>query len=222
VGEADLKERSLQGRLTVSDIWSYPLPENLGLRMVLDDGLTVKSVRADSPAAQIGLQPGDELLALGDQPLVSQADIQWVLHHAPPVTKLPVKFRRDGQVGEKLFDLRDDWKKTDMYWRSSLVGLRHGLHLQKASANERQKLGLGPERMALTVRYSFENAARAGIRNGDIIVSVNGRTDLLSESEVLAYLHLTRPVPREVNLEYSRKGEMGAAVMRLESQANSK
>src|SRR5262249_51783423 len=83
-----LRHHWQEKRLTAADIWPYPLPENIGLKMDVDDGLRVKTVTADSPAERAGIAAGDELVTLNGQRLISQADIQWVLHRAPVETKL--------------------------------------------------------------------------------------------------------------------------------------
>jgi serine protease Do len=207
VGEAQLHARRDEGLLTQSDLWSYPLPENLGVRLVIDDGLQVKAVKADSPAGRIGMLSGDELLALGGQPLISPADIQWVLHHAPAKTRLPVQFRRDGRIMDAMFELHGDWKKSDMYWRESLTGVRNGLFLQTLSLGERQRRGVPPDSMALLVRYAFDASAKAGVRNGDVILAADQRKDLNTEGEFLSYVHLTHPAPSNIKLEILRKGE---------------
>jgi S1-C subfamily serine protease len=176
VGEAEVAARYDAGALTASDIWCYPLPENLGLRLDVNDGLLVKTVKADSAAAVAGIQPGDQLISLGNQPLISQGDIQWVLHHAPIDTKL----------------------------RGS--GVRPGLVLHTISTGERQRQGLPAEGMALRVHHAFGAAGKARIGTSDIVVAANDRTDFKTESELLAYLRLAKPPMTSVRLKLFRKG----------------
>ncbi|MCI0350064.1 MAG: PDZ domain-containing protein, partial [Acidobacteriales bacterium] len=66
-------------RLGAADLWIYPLPENIGLKMDVDDGLRVKSVVPESPAARGDILADDELVLMNGQRLISQADVQWVL-----------------------------------------------------------------------------------------------------------------------------------------------
>lgn len=58
-GEALLKARRARGTLSAADIWSFPLPENVGLRMDLEDDLRVRSVAPGSAAARSGIAAGD-------------------------------------------------------------------------------------------------------------------------------------------------------------------
>lgn len=173
VGEAETAARTRAGLLTASDIWSFPLPENLGLRLDIEDGLLVKTVRADSPAARIGMQPGDQLVSLASQPVISQGDIQWVLHHTPVVTKLPVAFRRGGELLTRDLDLSGDWKKCNMPWRESLHGARPGFTLGTVPPGDRQRAGLPADGMALGVGYVTGAVAKPLLRGGDTIVAVD-------------------------------------------------
>ena len=95
-----------QQTLTADDIWVYPLPENIGLKMDVDDGLRLKTVTPGSPAAQAGIMAGDELVSMNGQRLISQADIQWVLHHAPAQTQLVASLTRNGAALKKTVALR--------------------------------------------------------------------------------------------------------------------
>lgn len=220
VGEAELEARTRTSTLTASDIWSFPLPENLGLRLDIDDGLLVKTVRADSPAARVGMQPGDLLVSLASSPVISQGDIQWVLHHTPVVSKLPVAFRRGGELLTRDLDLNGDWKKSNMPWRESLNGVRPGFTMGTVHPGDRQRAGLPADGMALGVGYVTGAVAKSLLRGGDTIVAVNGRTDFQTESEFLTYLRLSQPPLKSVRLKLMRKGEAREVELPLDSEKN--
>jgi hypothetical protein len=59
-------------------LWPFPMPDPLGLTLDPEERCTVKRVAAGSAAEKAGFQPGDDLLRLEGQPLVSVADVQWV------------------------------------------------------------------------------------------------------------------------------------------------
>jgi serine protease Do len=197
VREYTLRAKWQEKRLTANDLWVYPMPENIGLTMDATDGLVVKSVRPESPAAKAGLAPGDVLHALNGQRLISLADIQWALHSIPAETKLAVTLRRDdGSFEKKLVTLSGDWKQSDIAWRaSSWYALRHGLKTEPLSAAEKQKRAIAPDSLALTVKGLFGKGApllqKAGLRNNDIIVAIDGKTAAMTESQFLVYLRLT-------------------------------
>jgi serine protease Do len=59
-------------------------------------GALVAQVAPDGPAAQAGLRTGDVLLAWGGQPLESSSRLVRRVAEAPPGTRAPVRFLRDG------------------------------------------------------------------------------------------------------------------------------
>lgn len=210
VRENPLRQKWLDRKLTARDLWVYPLPENTGMKLEVDDGLRVSAVTPDSPAARAGLRPGDELRALDGQPLVSQADIQWVLHHAPVESRLPVTFTRAGESRSATLALAGAWKQTDLSWRpSSGPGLRWGVWSQPLSAEERQKRGIPAGGLALQVKNLFGPRAapvqQAGLRAGDVIVAVDGKESFANEGEFLGYLRLTHGPGERVKLTVRRE-----------------
>ena len=79
--------------------------------------------------------------------------------------------------------------------------------------DEQREAGGAPgDRMALRVRHVGEYgehavAKRAGFQKGDIIVSFDGRTEVMSESEVLAYAVQRKRPGDEVAVVVLRNGE---------------
>lgn len=207
VGEGEVARRWQDRELTMADIWPFPVPENIGLRLDVNDGLLVKQVRQGTPAATAGLQPGDELVSMAGQPLVSQGDIQWVLHRLPLETKFEVTFRREGELQSRELSLAGNWRKTDVSWRDSLAAIRPGIYVREISAGERRSKGIAETDAALAVRYvQGEAAKKSGIRQGDIILSVDGETSLKSEGDFLELLRITRADATSVKLRLHRRG----------------
>src|SRR3989449_3706443 len=63
-------------------LYPYPMPDTVGLSLDPKEKAKVTSVAAGSPAERAGLKVGDEVLSLEGQPILSIADVQWVLHNA--------------------------------------------------------------------------------------------------------------------------------------------
>jgi len=61
-------------------------------------GRFVDQVEANGPAAEAGLQPGDVLLQLGDNDLYSADDVADFLAVSSPGDRIPVAFKRSGDV----------------------------------------------------------------------------------------------------------------------------
>ncbi len=212
VREGILRVKWQEKRLTAADLWCYPLPENVGLKMDVDDGLRVKSVTPDSPAARASIEAGDDLMTLNGQRLLSQADIQWVLHQVPAETKLAVTFARKGQPQQKTIALSGNWKETDLSWRaSSGPGLRYGLWTVPLPEAEKKRRDIPAEAMALQVKNLFapraEPLQKAGLRVGDLIVAVDRKTGFLSESQFLVYIRLNHPPGDKLRLTILRGRE---------------
>jgi hypothetical protein len=195
VKEYALRAKWEEGRLAESDLWVYPMPERIGLTMDVDDGLRVKSVAEGSASSEAGIRPGDELISLQGQPLISMADIQWVLHNAPNDVRLPVTLRRAGQEMEMTISLTGDWKKSDVSWRaSSWYGLRQGVKFEPVSTEEKRRRGIREDQLALAVKGLFGKGGpkvrEAGVQMNDIIIAADGKTDAMDESDFLVWLRL--------------------------------
>src|SRR5262249_11611647 len=67
---AALKET---GRWRREDIWVYPLPENIGLTLEVDQGDRLRAVAPNSPAGRAGLHAGDTLRTVNGQSVASFA-----------------------------------------------------------------------------------------------------------------------------------------------------
>lgn len=61
-------------------LFPQPLPDVLGLKMDPRTASTVAEVQPGSLAATAELEPGDDIIAVNDQPIYSTADLQWALH----------------------------------------------------------------------------------------------------------------------------------------------
>lgn len=206
VGEAETRALlSPEPRIELRDIFPFPPPGTLGLELVIDDGLEVDSVETGSLAARAGIQTGDSLEALGDQSLISAADVHWALHHAPDSGEIPVVLRRGERRIRTTLPLESGWRRYDSHWRASIAPLRPEIHLRPDPYRVRK--GALPGKMGLGVHYPRGAAARAGLRNGDLLVAVDGRDDLHLEGDFLRYLHVDRPRIRSVQLTVIRKGK---------------
>lgn len=197
VKEFALRAKWEAGKLSPADLWVYPMPERIGPELDVDDGLLIKSVAKDSPAAKAGLTAGDSLVTAGGQPLISTADFQWVLHTSPADANLRVTINRGGRILTADIALRGDWKEqSNIAWRaSSWYGLRQGLKVEPLSAADKKSRGIEEDELALAVKGLFGKGApklqSAGLRNGDVIVAVDGKSEEMTESAFLVNLRLT-------------------------------
>jgi hypothetical protein len=200
-------------------IFPHPHPKAVGLILDPKERATVLRVEPKSIAEESGFKKGDVIVKLGGQPLLSIADVQWVLHQAPAeATSLKAEVRR-GEATETLtLTLPKGWRRLDdISWRATSWGLRRmatgGMILEPLTAEERKKAGLEETGMALRVKYlgggdgPHGAAQRAGFRQGDIIISFDERTDLLRETDLLMHALTRHKVGDEVKATVLRGGK---------------
>lgn len=177
-------------------LYPYPMPTTVGLALDPQEMAVVKSVTPDSAAAQAGFKPGDEIVSLGGQPLLSIADVQWVLHHAADSDSLPAVVKRGEKAAKLTLKLPTGWRRvSDISWRTTTWDLRRmasgGLVLETLPDEDRKSAGLDEGALALRVKYvgmynEHAAAMRAGFQKGDILISYGEETSPLTESDFLA------------------------------------
>jgi hypothetical protein len=189
--------RSRNEPLPEQVLFPYPLPDVLGLAMNPNQCATVADVKTNSVAARAGLQPGDRIQSLDGQPLLSTADLQWVLQHAEASEQLHADVLRGNERRQITIDLPAGWRReSDISFRVSTWELRRmgtgGMRLAELAPSDRQSRQLEAGQMALLVQHVGEygahaTAKRAGFQKGDVLIAIDGKRDLLSEGKFLAY-----------------------------------
>lgn len=198
-------------------LFPYPLPNVLGLVMDPNEKATVLEVAAGSAAARDGFLPGDEILSLAGQPLLSIADVQWVLHNATESRELPAQVLRKGKSLALPLTLAKGWRRQgDLSWRATSWDLRRmtlgGMRLDALSREQREKAGLDADTTAFRVRHVGEYgehavAKKAGFQKGDLLLSVDGNSDFHSEAEIMARLMNAKQPGDRVEFTVLRDGK---------------
>ena len=176
-------------------LFPYPLPDIFGLSVDKNTRGTVSAVEAGSGAETAGIKKGDEILTLSSQPILSLADIQWVLHNAPAVTELAFTLRRDGDIIAASVVLEEGWRsRSDISWRTSTWSLRRmafgGMVLESDPSS--RTMSLNAKHVGQYGEHAI--AKRAGLKKGDRIVSVDGLTGPMTETQILRHI-LTNTKP---------------------------
>ncbi|TWU02958.1 Trx7/PDZ domain-containing (seleno)protein [Stieleria varia] len=195
-------------------LFPYPHPKSIGLVLDPTKRATIKSVTEGTPAAASRLQPGDDLLSMNGQPLVSMADVQWVLHNLnSEPQEVELLLRRDGAITKSSLSLPSEWRRLDdPRWRVSSWGMSRmmtgGMRLQALTDEERAERGI-VDGMALRAssvgKYGpHATAMKAGFLVDDIVVSYDGRTDLMREADLFAYANANRRPGDKVAVEILR------------------
>jgi hypothetical protein len=193
-------------------LFPYPHPKTQGLILDPKERSTLLEVEKDSAAEKAGFKKSDVILALNGQPIVSIADVQWVLHHTLGAGATIQAEVQRGQEQRKLeMKLEKGWREREnLSWRVSTWGLRRkttgGLFLVPLTAEEREKMGLKAEDMALRTTNAPQLAAVAGFAAGDILVSFDGKS-FPRETDLIAYAINERKTGDKVTVSIIRNGK---------------
>ena len=197
--------------------WIYPFPdmEVTGAALAEDDALKLASVAKGSPADKAGLQPGDIITHLDGTPMISSADISWILHNLPDRATVSVGLLRDGSPVATKLALPGNWRTlSNIERRGGSWPMRAmafgGMKLEELPDDEKKALGIPAGKMALIAKHvgQYGNHALAkkeGWMKGDVLVSVSGSDRALSESQLIGAM-ITRYKPgQKVPCEIVRK-----------------
>src|SRR4051794_37093666 len=106
--------REQDGALPERVLFPYPHPKAIGLILDPQQRATVLRVNAGSLAEKAGFKTGDEIQTLNSQPLLSMADVQWVLHHVPAGGgSVDAVVIRSGKLTNLTLTLPTGWRKLD-------------------------------------------------------------------------------------------------------------
>jgi serine protease Do len=195
--------RQARQPVPISVLWSFPNPQVLGLDFDPAFRARLRNVPKDSPAFRAGLRPGDDIETADGEPMISVADVQWVLQQKFAPGKVVFEVRREGKKELATLELETDWrKKDDFTWRTLAWPLRlqlAGFRMKAIEESERRKLGLSPDQSAFKVaelppswlKEANRSAEKAGLKKGDVIVGFEGRAKF-EEKDLLAFVALGR------------------------------
>lgn len=218
IADAQRREyRQARQPLPEEVLFPWPMPQTVGLRLDPRQKATVAEVAEASAAQRAGIRAADEIVSLNGQPLLSIADVQWVLHHAPAEGGIEAQIRRGGKLRAVQIPLERGWRsRSDISWRTTTWDLRRagfgGMLLVDLPQAERRKAGLKDDALGLLVehvgQYGDHAAAhRAGFKKGDIVVSFDGLTSAARETDLLAHAIQKRRPGETLSIGILRNGK---------------
>ena len=137
-------------------------------------GALVSGVENDSPAARAGIEPGDVIVSVNGKEVKSSNELPPLIANILPGNSAKLQVWRKGSLRD--IDVKVGAQKEDKDKVASAEGKeanlgRLGLGVRTLTPEERRQVdGKG----GLLVESVSGAAARAGIRSGDVVLSVNG------------------------------------------------
>jgi Do/DeqQ family serine protease len=142
-------------------------------------GMLVTDLHRNSPFADAGLRPGDVILALGGTAVHSPPEVDYRILVAPRDAALGVTFLRDGRAMQAEVDL----SAPGTFGRAPATARRitieddvalRGLTVTALDSRINGELGLPGDTEGVVAIVAVNRAGLAGLRPGDVILSVNG------------------------------------------------
>src|SRR3954469_10918238 len=150
---------------------SQPLAESFGLQS--PTGALVGSVDKSGPAAKAGVQPGDVILAMNGKPIESSSELPPRVADLKPGSKASLELWRNG--AKKQVELTVGELKPEKIASSNAGDGEHGrlgLAVRPLTDEEKKEAQLAN---GLVVEQASGPSAQAGIREGEVILAVNGK-----------------------------------------------
>ena len=139
------------------------------------DGVLITQVFEDDPADEAGIREGDVVISVNDDPVDSSRDLSAAIANLPVGEKASIKVLRDGD--EKTYQVkltkRSDEERIAQGDKTEKDELGLGLSTLEPEAARRLGYDRNAKGVLVTLVEPGSNAARAGIRQGDLIMEVN-------------------------------------------------
>lgn len=163
------KGKVSRGRLGVSiQEVTADLAEALGLDK--PRGALVADIEPGSPADKAGVQISDIVLKFDGKPVNASIDLPRLVGAAKPGNQVALQVWRKGQV--KDLDITVGEMQDDKAAGKGRPSNKAGLAVRELTVEQRRQLGI---KSGVLVEESTGAAARADIRPGDIVLSVDGQ-----------------------------------------------
>jgi membrane-associated protease RseP (regulator of RpoE activity) len=192
----------------LNDLWLFPDGRSLGMAFEVDTGTVLAEV--SGPVRDAGARVGDEVVEVAGRDVLTFGDIQYQLDRVPgDAEHLDLGLRRGDDRLEVRLDLPPFWKASDHIagqHRFFVLDPFPGFWGRALDPRERAELGLPIDGLATLVeRFWAETTAyQAGLREGDVILAIDGLEQTPASRDARVYLRLFREVDDEVTLTVLR------------------
>jgi C-terminal processing protease CtpA/Prc len=217
VKSTQLMELKGEGKLKKEMVFTYPSPETFGVEIDPIRQTIIKTVAKNSNADSAGLKTGDEIVMVNGNAVSTYADITRVLEFVDG--NLNVEVTRGGETKNVDVRLSKGWRTVgDSSWRESehVVGPNSGFWGKKLSAGQKKRMRLDEDQLGLRITVIWGAwAKKAKLKQGDVVVSLDGKTDDWSIKQLQSYLHMNKDWGDKVEIEVMRGGRSVTTTMAL-------
>jgi len=148
-------------------------------------GALISNVEPDSAAAHAGLQAGDVIVKYNDSPIADAGQLSARVNMTPPGDKATLEIWRQSKLIAVSARIGSATEPTAAQGSDAQAQATLGLTLRPLKPDERHNAGLSG---GLVVEDVQGRAAEAGIRPGDVVLSVDG-TPLQSIPQLRDLMH---------------------------------
>ncbi len=224
VKEYSLLQAFHDGRFGRELLFTFPLPESLGLEIDRKFGHRIAKILPLSTAAKSELYAGDEIVQVSDVPIRSELDIRWALHRLPQTAaKVTILVRRPNDslsssnklAKSKLvtteITLPARWREGELSWRKSSrsIPVDWGFRAASMTALQRREASLSAEGLAIQILSVKPRglAAAVGLRKADVIVALDGERRVRSLEQLRSDMLRQFSPGDEISLTIRRDNE---------------
>lgn len=172
------------------------------LRVPEGTGVVVTQVMPNSPAQQAGVEQDDVLLSVNGKPVAGGEDLDKILQSVKPdASPLTVKLLHAGETLEKQIVPRkaDHQALVDAFLVPGRPVYRIGVLATEPDQTLRKQLKLGDGGLVVSEVRPDMPAVKAGVKAGDVLLSVNGKR-LAKEEELTDRILRAGATPVELEL----------------------
>jgi serine protease Do len=170
-------------------------------------GALVNDVNQGSAADRAGIQPGDIILAFNDEAIDTSGDLPPLVGANPPGTEAEVLVSRNGskQTFTVTLDALESDQDGNLVASNPENGQSNALGIVVEEINENRRRALGdPEGGVIVSRIESDAAFRAGLRTGDVILTINNES--VEDTESFDDIAQSLPEGKAVALRVMREG----------------
>ncbi len=200
--------------------WPYPLPREIGMEMDPKEVASVLKIRGNSPAAKADLRMRDRIKHINGQPILSTADIQWILHHAKKSDTLEIDIERGGKTKSIKLHLDEGWQARMGDWRylnELMIGDLFNFRVAETDSQTRQQLGLNEKTLALKIEAAnaWKDMPQTSLQNGDVVVAIDGKRVPMSVATFTAYVYQRKHAGDALQVTLVRGGETKELMIKI-------